>query len=47
MKKRVDLTEQDINDYIAGTTLQEIANPAIMYLVIRSRVKCARQEERI
>ena len=26
MKKRVDLTEQDINDYIAGTTLQEIAN---------------------
>ena len=25
MKKRVDLTEQDINDYIAGTTLQEIA----------------------
>ena len=25
-KKRVDLTEQDINDYIAGTTLQEIAN---------------------
>lgn len=26
MKKRVDLTEQDINDYIAGTTLQEIAS---------------------
>lgn len=26
MKKRVDLTDQDINDYIAGTTLQEIAN---------------------
>ena len=26
MKKRVDLTEHDINDYIAGTTLQEIAN---------------------
>lgn len=26
MKKRVDLTEQDINDYITGTTLQEIAN---------------------
>ena len=26
MKKRVDLTEQDIIDYIAGTTLQEIAN---------------------
>lgn len=26
MKKRVDITEQDINDYIAGTTLQEIAN---------------------
>lgn len=26
MKKRVDLTEQDIVDYIAGTTLQEIAN---------------------
>ena len=26
MKKRVDLTEQDINDYIAGTTLHEIAN---------------------
>ena len=25
MKKRVDLTEQDINDYIAGTTLQAIA----------------------
>lgn len=25
-KKRVDLTEQDIADYIAGTTLQEIAN---------------------
>ena len=25
MKKRVDLTEQDIKDYIAGTTLQEIA----------------------
>lgn len=26
MKKRVDLTEQDVADYIAGTTLQEIAN---------------------
>lgn len=26
MKKRVDLTDQDINDYIAGTTLQEIAS---------------------